>query len=276
MDETSIDLRSIFALLRRQFRLILISVVSVVLLAGLVTFSLTPVYTASTLVLVDPSRKNLLDAEAQMMSSSSDSARIDSEVEILRSDNVLLRAIQALNLTTDPTAGVSLSLRERIMTFLRLSDPQPPTAEEVLNEVLSSVRNTVSARRRGLTYLIAIEARSPVPTKAAELANAVAKAYIEDQLASKVASTLASRDVLQARIAQARDAITRSEGSFDGFIDSNIARIAANAGSTDITQIQQRIAQLNAARTNTAQVAAAAEASLASNDIESVVAQLQS
>ena len=276
MDETSIDLRSVFALLRRQFRLILITVISVVLLAGLVTFSLTPIYTASTLVLVDPSRKNLLDPEAQMMSSASDSARIDSEVEILRSDNVLLRAIEAQNLTTDPAAGVSLSLRERIMTFLRLTDPQPPTAAEVLNQVLNSTRNAVSVRRRGLTYLIAIEARSPVAAKAADLANAVARAYIEDQLASKVASTLASRDVLQARIAQARDAITRSEGSFDGFIDSNIARITADTGSSDITQIQQRIAELSAARDRNAQVAAAAEASLASNDIESVVAQLQS
>nr|WP_295884923.1 Wzz/FepE/Etk N-terminal domain-containing protein [uncultured Devosia sp.] len=276
MEETTIDLRSIADLLRRQFRLIAISVISVVLLAGLVTFSLTPIYSASTLILVDPTRKNLLDPEAQMMGTSSDSARIDSEVEILRSDNVLLKVIEAEDLTADASVGVSLSLRERVLTFLRLADPAPPTATEALNQALNNLRNAVSVQRRGLTYLIAVSARSQDPERAARLANAISQAYIEDQVQSKVSSTLASRDILQARIVQAREAITMSEGSFDSFIDTNIERIATDSGRSDLTRIQQQIRQLNQARNDNARIADQVQNSLANDDWETVVASLQS
>lgn len=162
MDESEIDLRGIFGLLRRQFRLITVTFIAVVAIAAIVVFSLTPIYSSSALILVDPSRKNLLDPEAQMAGTSADSARIDSEVEILRSDNVLLKVIQAENLAADPELGVSLPLRTRILTFLHLAEPTLPTGEEALNQALSNLRDSVSVQRRGLTYLISIQARKSV------------------------------------------------------------------------------------------------------------------
>ena len=61
MENTSFDLRNVFGLLRRQLRLIAITVLVIMAVASVVIFTLTPVFTASTLVLVDTSRKNLLD-----------------------------------------------------------------------------------------------------------------------------------------------------------------------------------------------------------------------
>ncbi len=276
MEDAEIDLRNILGLLRRQVRLIIASVIVVVTLAGLVTFSFTPIYSATALILVDPSRKNLLDPDAQIGSGVSDSARIDSEVEILRSDNVLLKVIEAENLTSDVELGASLSLRERILTLLRLYEPQPPTAAEALHQVLNNLRNAVSIQRRGLTYLISVQGRSPDSEQAARIANAVAGAYIEDQVAAKVAGTLSSRDILQARIQQARDAITASESAFDGFIDGNVARIATEIGRPDLVQTRQQIAQLEANRRARSQQADAAQADLASADWDALVASLQS
>lgn len=276
MEDAEVDLRNVLGLLRRQVRLIIASVIVVVTLAGLVTFSFTPIYSATALILVDPSRKNLLDPDAQIGSGVSDSARIDSEVEILRSDNVLLKVIEAENLTSDAELGASLSLRERILTLLRLYEPQPPTAADALHQVLNNLRNAVSIQRRGLTYLISVQGRSPDSEQAARIANAVAGAYIEDQVAAKVASTLSSRDILQARIQQARDAITASESAFDGFIDGNVARIATEIGRPDLVQTRQQIAQLEANRRARSQQADAAQADLASADWDALVASLQS
>lgn len=276
MEDAEVDLRNVLGLLRRQVRLIIASVIVVVTLAGLVTFSFTPIYSATALILVDPSRKNLLDPDAQIGNGVSDSARIDSEVEILRSDNVLLKVIEAENLTSDVELGASLSLRERILTLLRLYEPQPPTAAEALHQVLNNLRNAVSIQRRGLTYLISVQGRSPDSEQSARIANAVAGAYIEDQVAAKVAGTLSSRDILQARIQQARDAITASESAFDGFIDGNVARIATEIGRPDLVQTRQQIAQLEANRRARSQLADAAQADLASADWDALVASLQS
>ena len=276
MDETELDLRGILGVLQRQFRLILTTIVIVVGLAGIVAFALTPTYTSSALILVDPSNKNLLDPESQIMSSSADSARIDSEVELARSDSVLLRVIEQENLIADPEIGVSLSLTARILSFLRLREPTLPTGAEALNAVLASLRSTISVQRRGLTYLISVQARSEDPEKAARLANATAGAYIADQLASKVDSILSSRAVLEARTTQAREAIIASEESFDGFIEQNIARITRDSGNTEFATIQGQIRQLQAARTQSSNLASTVEQSLQSGNWDVITASLQS
>lgn len=276
MGETELDLRGILGVLQRQFRLILTTIVVVVGLATIVAFALTPTYTSSALILVDPSNKNLLDPESQMISTSADSARIDSEVELARSDSVLLRVIEQEGLVKDPEFGVSLGMTARILSFLRLREPTLPTGAEALNEALTSLRNAISVQRKGLTYLISVQVRSEDPEKAARIANAATEAYIADQMASKVDSILASRSVLQARSAQARQAIVTSEESFDSFIEQNIARITRDTGNADFATTQEQIRQLQAARAESASMAASVEQSLQNNNWDAIVASLQS
>lgn len=275
MEESTIDLRQIFELLRRQVRLIAVTVFGVVVIAGFVVFSLTPVYTSSALVLVDPSRKDLLSTDAQSTNTSGDSARIDSEVEILRSDNILLKVIESENLLAQQ-GTVSLSLTSRILTFLRLGEPELPTSEQALSQALSSLRSSITIQRRGQTYLISIQARSANPARAAMLANAVAKVYIQDQLASKVDGRLASRDLLQGQIEQARQSIVSSEGSFDAFIDQNIQQLADAPGGTQVASIRDQIDALEEARNRNTQLADSVRGSLAQDDIASLVDTLGS
>lgn len=80
MEADEIDLRRIFDLLRRRFWLIALVTFAAIAAGGLTLLALKPVYTATALVLVDPSKKNLLDPETQFSGSSSDSLRVDSEV----------------------------------------------------------------------------------------------------------------------------------------------------------------------------------------------------
>src|SRR5690606_39630073 len=126
------------------------------------------------------------------------------------------------------------------------------------------------------TYLISVQASSEDPAMAARLANAVAEAYIDDQLASKVNSALASRDILQARIVQARESIVSSENSYDDFISTNINRITQDAGRGDLASMQEQIAQLEAARSQSSRIANEVQAALGSNDLETIVSALQS
>jgi succinoglycan biosynthesis transport protein ExoP len=275
MDESTIDLRQIFELLRRQLRLIAVTVIAVLVVAGFVVFSLTPVYTSSALILVDPSRKNLLAGDAQTISSAGDSARIDSEVEILRSDNVLLKVIESENLLANSDI-VSLPLTARILAFLRLGEPELPTSEQALSQALNKLRSAVSVQRRGLTYLISVQARSGDPAQAAQLANAMADAYIQDQLAAKIDSSLAARDLLQAGIAQARQAMITSEGAFDEFIEENIQQLADAPGGTQVASIRDQIAALEEARSRNAQLADTVRQDMADSDWASLVDSLGS
>lgn len=276
MEDTDIDLRSVFGLFQRQYRLILITVVAVVAIAGISTFAMTPIYSATALILVDPSNKNLLNPDMAYANSSTDSARIDSEVEIMRSDSVLLGVINTLKLTSDSEFGAALSLRTRLLGALRLTDAKLPTGNQALNQTLGKLRNALSVQRRGYTNVITLQIRSESPDQAAAIANALANTYITDQLASKVNGALASRDILQARITSARQSILDSESSFDSFVANNIDTITSDTGRTDIAGMQSQINQLSAARGASLRTAGLAEGYLAQGDFSSLVRAVQS
>jgi succinoglycan biosynthesis transport protein ExoP len=276
MDETEFDLRSMAGLLRRQMRLIILTVVAVVGVAIIIAYSLTSVYSSAALVMVDPRTKDLLDPEATFASSSADSARIDSEVEILRSDSILLRVIASENLVQDPEFGPSIGWRAQLLGLLRLATPQLPTGQDALNDTLAQLRSAVTIQRRGTTYLMSVQARSTDPNKAAQIANAITAAYINAQLDAKISSILASRDILQSRVNQARQAIVTAESTFDQFIDQNIERIASDPANADLASMQRQIEALGAAREQSTEQLATAQQSLESADWQALVTSLQS
>ncbi|HEY8596113.1 MAG TPA: Wzz/FepE/Etk N-terminal domain-containing protein [Devosiaceae bacterium] len=274
--DTDIDLRAILGLLRRRMRLILTTLLLVIGVTGIAVLSLTPIYSASTLVLVDPSHKDLLDPQANMMGQSADNARVDSEVEIVKSDSVLMDVVKNLKLVDDDEFGPKIGLRDQILARMHIKTAAAPDADAALRQVLDGLGRATSVRRIGLTYLISIEARSRSPQKAARIANAIATAYIANQLDSKIDSALASRDVLQKRIAQASAAIVNSEKAFDAYLADNIDKITQETGRTDIADMRDQLEQANATLANAQQVASSLDADLKRKDWGAVATQLKS
>lgn len=275
MDGDAIDLRSILGLLRRRIWLIALVVAVCIGAAGLALLALKPVYTATALVLVDPSKKNLLDPDQQLAGSSTDSLRVDSEVELVKSETVLLSVARELDLANDGEFGLTLGLRDTLLAFFRIAEPTLPTGDDALKAVIGNLRDAVSVSRRGLTFLISVNAQSERPDFAAEIANSVARAYIKQQLDAKVDSTLASRDIIQARIASASNAVAESETAFDTFVDNNIDRIGEATGRTDFASLRKEIADVSSSRSESATAADRAQASLDRQDWAAVADTLK-
>ena len=275
MEEQEIDIRGILNLLRRRLSLIVATLVVCLGIAGIAVFALTPIFSASALVLVDTSRNALIDPEAQVSSASAENARVDSEVEILRSETVLLDVIEREGLLSDEEFGVRLGLRDRVLAFLRLGDADLPQGDAAVQSVLNRVKNAVSVQRRGLTYLISVQARSEDPQKAAQLANALAEAYIQDQMQSKIEGVLAARDVLEARLQLARENIVRSEQQFDTFISENIDQLAADPGSS-VADLRNDLLSVTGSREELQALSQTVSTAAASRDWATLVAQLES
>lgn len=276
MNDAVIDLRQLISLLRRQLRLIVTVVILVVGLAAVVVFSIPPKYSASALVLVDSSEKNLLTPDANDGLGRIDDARIQSELEIVRSPTILLRIISDQGLLRDPEFGVHLGLRERVLAFLQIAQPTLPTGEAALQRVLDNLERAISVSRSPRTNLLTLTVTSLDPVKAAELTNAWAKSYIRDQVEAKVNGTLISRDVLQARMEEARSSIVDAEGAFDGFLDTNLSEIIKDTGRSDIASMRDTLSSLAAERTATAKRIELAQAGLARQDWTTLTQSLQS
>lgn len=276
MDEPEVDLRGAMGVLRRQLRTIVVTLILGLGIAGAALFVLKPAYTATALVLVDPSNKDLLNPDQQLSNLSSDSARVDSEVELVASESALLTTIKELNLVEDPEFGVSIGLQDRLLALLRIAEPKLPTGDAALQKIVTKLRNAVTVQRRGLTYLIAVQARSASPELAAKIVNAITDAYIREQLDFKVQAMQASRDAIKARLADAAAAVSKSEESFDSFISSNLDAISSQTGASDLLALRQRLDTATQTRQQDLTTLQLAETSLASQDWAGVANTLKS
>lgn len=167
-------------------------------------------------------------------------------------------------------------MRQQLMAFFRLAEPTLPTGEEAVNNLVDRLRSTITVQRRGLTYLIAINAEAASPATAARIANAAANAYIALQIQSKTQSILNSLDILEPRIAEAANVLASSEGAFDTFIEDNIDQIASQTGNQDLSALREQLAAAAAERERLGSVVEGATQSLAQLDYDQLVSSLQS
>ncbi len=271
--DAEIDLKGILGIVRRQMWLILSTIATIIVVTIIFTYSLTPKYTATSLILVDTSQKNILDATNAIANPSADNARVESEVGILKSNRILLDVVRDNNLVADDEFGLKVSLKDRVLSWLRVPLPPAPTPDEAVAKVLDKFRNAVTVSRSGLTYLINVNVVSVDPAKAAKLANSISDTYIEAQIGAKVASTLAARNAIQNRVPAASAAIVENERRFDSYINENIDRLE-QSNSVGLKALRAQLDSLNAQRTAEANRIDTLQRSLQTQDFASLVSGL--
>lgn len=288
LETNELDLKSVIAILRRRRRLIGLTVVAVLGLALIYLLLASPVYRATALLLVDSRGSNLLDASAgQSEQSAVLNSRVDSEVEILRSDATLLAVVEAAALVSDPEFGPRLGIMEKIgvalgidggsnalRSLIGLPPSQQPDGQDLVKRIISELRSMLDVRRRGLTYLIAVSVSSGDPDKAASIANIYAQTYLERQVAAKTQSTLEASEVLRLQIETAREQLAASELAVNKYIEDNLSRLEAESGDPAVAALRRR---LETAQTEVRQgqaVLAGAETAILGGDWESAAQSL--
>lgn len=231
MYEVGADYPAVFELLLRRYRLIIMTALALTGLAG-VALLVTPVrYDASTLVFVDTAHADLLHPHTSGHASPSDNAIVDSEVEILGSDAVLLEAIALLDLINDPEFGVQPSIFDRLALMLPGFEKGPSATP--YQDTLARLRSATTIKRRGLTYLITISVRSHDAQRAALIANTIAEAYIAVQLRAKIENTVATGEILASQLAEARIASVAADEDLRHAVATHTPEQNGAAGATD-------------------------------------------
>lgn len=199
----SIDLAGLIGLARRQAKLAGLAALTVFLLTALFLWLTPPRYTARALVMMTPTADPLsAEFSTQAGRIIAPGARIDSEVELLRSDALLLALVDAEGL--DRLEGF-VPPQGWLSRQLRLDQSVPNRVR-----ALDHLRRIVSVRRQAATDLIAVSVRGPDPNQAAHLANALAELHITRQTDAKVQAILQARDTVAARLVELRGQIRGS------------------------------------------------------------------
>ena len=265
--QDTIDLRAMIAVLRRQYKLSLLTVACCLGMALVYLFQATPLYTATALVLVDPRTKNILtDSEGQNTQSQSDNARLESEVIILKSPTVLLSTIQNAALLADPEFGPSVGLMDKIKLALGIDIGDSDDQAALLAATMGRLNDAITVRRQGLTYVLNVSVTSKSPERSARVANALVETYIDLQVRSKVDLALGSRDLLQSQLDASRQSLADSEENLDRFIQNNIEQIRQETGETELGTLSARLRELEAARLSGERQQAQLDAALTARD----------
>lgn len=212
----------IIDILRRQWPLILgITAVSIALvLAYLLTAS--PRYTAMARILMDTRQSQVL--EKQMSSGGNalvDTGLVESQVELILSDNLLAAVVRKMNLVNDPEFNSGGGgIVSTLLSYLSQSG-EAPSDERRVQSVVEAMQRSLKVDRIGTTYVFSVSYTASSPAKAAQLANAVADAYILGGLEAKYESTKRAGQWLQARSTELRDEATRADRAVQSFKAKN-------------------------------------------------------
>ena len=112
------DLRELLLMLRRRRGVILSCIIVITLLAVVLVFQLKPKYTAETSLLLDSRKTNIIDLQAVMGGLQPEAAAIRSEVDVLRSRQLIAKVIEKLGLAGNPDFNTALRGDEDLSDML--------------------------------------------------------------------------------------------------------------------------------------------------------------
>ncbi|MVT50831.1 hypothetical protein GPL17_10040 [Bradyrhizobium yuanmingense] len=244
--------------------------------------SVTPRYTATAQLYVDPRELQLVDRELtpRAQDVTGMAMVVESQARLITSNSVLLQVIQQAGLDKDPEfgGGEAGSLMSSLLGLIGLQPRAPSAAEkrEVELAALDALNKHIAIRKTEKSFIVDIEVWSTDPAKAAMLANTLTNAYLAESRKSQASAARRATNDLSSRLKELRDRLRNAEtalatykaqnnfvGTQDALISdqqlsaSNQRLSAARAATMDA---QARLDQIEASRRTAADAGAIPEA----------------
>jgi succinoglycan biosynthesis transport protein ExoP len=221
------------------------------LLAAIAVSLATPIYRATTLVLVEAQERRTVSIDSVYSGVSAEREHLQTQVELVASRDVLLGAVRALGLADRPefapSATPAPSLLQRL---LGRTPPAPPATREALeNRIADRIRAGLSVGPVKLSRLIQISFHSPDPQLAAAVANEVARAYIRADVDARKQITEATGEAIRDRLGLLKSRVDAAEQAAQAYRERE-GLLESRAGSAGVTpkQLEELAARLTDAR----------------------------
>ncbi|KAB1069572.1 GumC family protein [Methylobacterium planeticum] len=257
--EETVSLRQIHRFVRRYARTIAAAILIALVAGGLYLFFATPVFSAMAEILIDPSESQTVLQGPNHLEGPIDNARVESQIELLKSERISLRVIQELNLLDDPAFGPigSLNPIALVRSLMRFgSEPQGDEEYRRLRGAVNIFNDGLTVRRKGTSYVIQVYYQSADPELAARIANTTVATYIREQIEAKSATARSGSNWLQERVVELRGQLNGAARAVEEFKARNNIVDAGNRGLLSEQQLSELSSQLILARARTAEARA--------------------
>jgi succinoglycan biosynthesis transport protein ExoP len=261
------NISRLISALRRRARLVIVFCLAGAAAGVLYIIVSTPLYTATAQIIIDNRQvravrdvSTLSDWPVEM------AGVVDSQVEVLRSEEVGLTVVKSLNLVEDPAfvdppkswirkiwASVMVRLGAIIGPTGPVNNADPSLSRQQM--ALATLNKNLHISRVGASFVVAVAYTSPDPVRAAEIANAYTNAYMLAQLKSGNEETHRAGIWLQQRAEELRQLSVNADLAAQKFkADNNL--LGAKGMLIAEQQLNEMTTELVKARAATAQAQA--------------------
>jgi succinoglycan biosynthesis transport protein ExoP len=232
-------LASLTSLARRRFGIIVLVFSLTVLCGAIYLYIAPPKFLAQASILIDTRKTQLFQQQSVVGDVTIDSAAVDSQIEVLKSEAIAASVVKALHLTSDPEfVGSKPGVFGALLGYL--ASTASPSEADLQQRAEAVFRAGILPKRVTTTYVVDIGFLSLSPERAAQVANAAADAYVDDQLESKYQVTRRAGIWLQERIQELQQQASTAEKAV---LDFKKANNIVDTGGRLIGE--QQLAELN-------------------------------
>jgi uncharacterized protein involved in exopolysaccharide biosynthesis/Mrp family chromosome partitioning ATPase len=197
--------------------------------------SLTPKYSTTAQLYVDPRELQLVDRELtpRTQDLSGLAMVVESQARLITSNSVLLRVIQDTGIDKDPEfGGESRGMLASLLGLFGLEFRSSGEAKPGQTPALEALNRHINVKKTDKSFIVDVEVWSYDPAKAAMLANALSSAYLaESKTSQATAARRATTDLsgrlkeLQTRLRNAENALAtyKAQNNFVGTQDTLIS-----------------------------------------------------
>jgi succinoglycan biosynthesis transport protein ExoP len=244
---SGLPLRELLAILRRRRRVIVWVTTVATTVALLIGLQVTKTYTAVAQVMIEPRESRIVNVEKVAPGlPPEDSAIIETHIKLIQSRATLARAVDNLNLASDPDVAESWQASDGSVggpvAFLAgwlpdwMADQLPerfalaagvtagalrPDPDVRRAHAIDALQGGVKVAQAGRSYVLSVSYTSGRPEQAARIANGIADAYVDVQLDEKLAATRRASAWLGEQVEQLRWRVFGSELAMEEFRAAN-------------------------------------------------------
>lgn len=225
-------------------RAVVTGVTVLTLLAAVLAIqAMTPQFRAAATVMLEIRQARVVEVQDVLSGLEGDGATLASEMEVMTSRGLLESVVRRESLLLDPAFNPALAPQGSLLQALGLLPREPPEAPSLDRQrarAVDALLGRLAVRPLGRSRAVEIAVTGPDPVKAARLANAVAQAYLDEQLAVKRSATVQAAAWLEEQVAELRGRVEAAERAVETY-----RREAGLIEGRDSGLTAQQISELN-------------------------------
>jgi capsular exopolysaccharide synthesis family protein len=250
-DGDSVSLFEYWDILRRRKNSIILTCLGCGLLGYLVTLPMTPIYQARTsleVVRQDDAVLALAGQTRAYASQRQETAFIRNQVEFLKSDTLIQRVVEKLQLHVAPVKKEEPGIVSRVMGWFKPAAPEESTP---LQRAVKSASSKLLVTLSPESDIIEVYFDSPDKEMAAKFANTLAQEYIDQSLSSRWEVSQRTTEWMTTKLEDMKTKLADSERALQAYADNNqliFTRDTDSVSEEELRRVQDELSRAMASR----------------------------